>query len=79
KVAQDGRAYMNTPEVSIQNPIVTFAPHDMVGTIARMRPFLGQLGTTPARPLPDSHNAGDFGQALIGAPHDYGITKEQLE
>lgn len=79
KVAQDGRAYMNTPEESIQNPIVTFAPHDMVGTIARMRPFLGQLGTTPARPLPDSHNAGDFGQALIGAPHDYGITKEQLE
>lgn len=79
KVAQDGRQYMNTPEASIQHPIVTFAPHDMVGTIARMRPFLGQLGTTPARALPDSHNAGDFGQALIGAPHDYGITEEQLE
>ncbi|MDY0405176.1 acetamidase/formamidase family protein [Virgibacillus sp. 179-BFC.A HS] len=79
KVAKDGRNYMNTPEASIQNPVVTFAPHDMVGTVARMRPFLGQLGTTPARPLPDSHNAGDFGQALIGAPHDYGITKEQLE
>lgn len=79
KVAQDGKTYMNTPENSIQNPIVTFAPHDMVGTIARLRPFLGQLGTTPARPFPDSHNAGDFGQFLIGAPHDYGMTKEQLE
>jgi len=78
-VAYDARTYMNTPENSIQNPIVTFAPHDLIGTIARIRPFLGQLGTTPARALPDSHNAGDFGQFLIDAPHDYGITKEQLE
>jgi len=29
--------------------------------------------------MPDSHNAGDFGQFLLGAPHEYGITKEQLE
>lgn len=79
KVAKDGRAYMSTPEHSIQNPIVTFAPHDLVGTVARMRPFLGQLGTTPSRQIPDSHNAGDFGQFLIDAPHDYGLTKEQLE
>ena len=79
KVAHDAENYMNTPENSIQNPAVTFAPHDLVGTMARLRPFLGQLGTTPARPLPDSHNAGDFGQALIDAPHDYGVTKEQLE
>jgi formamidase len=41
--------------------------------------FLGQLGTTPSIPLPDSHNAGDFGQFLIDAPHEYGITNEQLE
>lgn len=79
KVARNGRSYMETPENSIQNPIVTFAPHDIVGAMARLRPFLGQLGTTPARPFPDSHNAGDFGQALINAPHDYAMTKEQLE
>jgi formamidase len=79
KIAKDGRAYMNTPEISVQNPIVTFAPHDLVGTVARVRPFLGQLGTTPKRPMPDSHNAGDFGQFLIDAPHEYGITHEQLE
>ena len=78
-VAKGGKKYMNTPENSIQNPIVTFAPNGMPGTIARLRPFLGQLGTIPARALPDSHNAGDFGQFLIGAPHDYGITQEQLE
>ncbi|MFD2131960.1 acetamidase/formamidase family protein [Pseudogracilibacillus auburnensis] len=79
QVAGDGRKFMCTPENSIQNPIVTFAPNDMPGTMARIRAFLGQLGTTPARALPDSHNAGDFGQFLIDAPHDYGITEEQLE
>ncbi|TRY37148.1 acetamidase/formamidase family protein [Geobacillus sp. LEMMJ02] len=78
-IARQGRYYMATPDNSVQNSIVTFAPHDLVGTVARLRPFLGQLGTTPARPLPDSHNAGDFGQFLINAPHEYGITKEQLE
>ncbi|RFU60229.1 acetamidase/formamidase family protein [Bacillus sp. V59.32b] len=78
-IAHEGHSYMAIPEQSIQNPIVTFAPHDIVGTVARLRPFLGQLGTTPSRPFPDSHNAGDFGQALIDAPHDYKVTKEQLE
>jgi formamidase len=42
-------------------------------------PFMGQLGTTPAVRMPDSHNAGDFGVFLVGAPHDYAITDEQLE
>lgn len=79
EIARNGREYMATPENSVQNPIVTFAPHDLVGTVARLRPFLGQLGTTPSRPFPDSHNAGDFGQALVDAPHEYGLTKEQLE
>jgi len=77
-IAHDGRKYMATPDYSVQNPVVTFAPHDITGAIARFRPFLGQLGTTPSRPFPDSHNAGDFGQALINAPHEYGITEEQL-
>lgn len=79
KVARNGKHFMETPENSIQNPVVTFAPSDIVGAVARLRPFLGQLGTTPARALPDSHNAGDFGQFLIGAPHEYGITREELE
>jgi len=78
KIAQNGRYYMNTPEHSVQNPIVTFAPHDLVGVVARVRPFLGQLGTTPSHPMPDSHNAGDFGSFLIGAPHEYALTREQL-
>ncbi|MBN8236356.1 acetamidase/formamidase family protein [Halobacillus kuroshimensis] len=79
KVARDAKGYMRTPEESIQNPVVTFAPHDLIGAVARLRPFLGQLGTTPSRPIPDSHNAGDFGQFLIDAPHDFGLTVEELE
>ncbi|ADG07222.1 acetamidase/formamidase family protein [Kyrpidia tusciae] len=79
RIAADGRQFMATPEHSIQNPIVTFAPHDIVGAVARVRPFLGQLGTTPSRPMPDSHNAGDFGSFLLGAPHQYALTQEELD
>lgn len=78
QVAKDAKAYMNIPEHSIQHPILTLAPHDLVGMVARIRPFLGQLGTTPKRAFPDSHNAGDFAQALIGAKHDYALTKDEL-
>lgn len=78
-IARDAGRYAALPEHSVQNPILLYAPHDLVGVVARLRPFLGQLGTTPAIPMPDSHNAGDFGQFLIGAPHEYGITAEQLQ
>jgi acetamidase/formamidase len=78
-IAWKAKQYAALPENSIQNPILTFAPHDLVGLVARLRPFMGQLGTTPAIPIPDSHNAGDFGSFLIGAPHEYGITAEQLQ
>ena len=67
------------PEHSIQNPILLFAPHDLVGVATRLRPFMGQIGTTPAVDLPDSHNAGDFGAFLLGAPHRHAVTPEQLE
>jgi acetamidase/formamidase len=79
QIARDAKSYAALPEKSIQNPILTFAPHDLVGLVARLRPFMGQFGTTPAIRMPDSHNAGDFGQFLIGAPHQYAITAEQLK
>ena len=78
-IARDAKRFAALPENSIQNPILTFAPHDLVGLVARLRPFMGQLGTTPAIRMPDSHNAGDFGSFLIGAPHEYALTAEQLE
>jgi len=79
KIACEADRYAALPEHSIQNPILRFAPHELVGMLARVRPFLGQLGTTPAIAMPDSHNAGDFGQFLINAPHAFGISAEELE
>lgn len=79
KLARDATKVMALPKESAQNPIVALCPADISGVITRLRPFIGNIGTTPAIDMPDSHNAGDFGQFLIGAPHKYAITKEQLE
>lgn len=79
KIARDSRKYSKIPKCSVQHSILLFAPHDLVGTVTRLRPFLGQLGTMPAVRMPDSHNAGDFGSFLIGAPHEFALTAEQLE
>jgi len=78
RIAGDAARMAALPDNSAQNPILLFAPHDMVATVARLRPFLGQLGTTPSTTIPDSHNAGDFGSFLIGAPHAYALTADEL-
>ncbi|HMJ36230.1 MAG TPA: acetamidase/formamidase family protein [Baekduia sp.] len=76
--ARDAAHAAALPANSVQNPILLFAPADLVGVVARMRPFLGQIGTMPSLDLPDSHNAGDFGAFLVGAPHRHAVTAEQL-
>jgi formamidase len=78
QIAHEAARYAALPENSAQNPILAFAPHDLVGLAARLRPFMGQLGTTPSKTMPDSHNAGDFGSFLIGAPHGYSLTADEL-
>ncbi len=77
-LASQAAEAMALPEESQQHPIVAMAPADIVGLVTRLRPFVGNIGTLPAINMPDSHNAGDFGQLLIDAPHQYGITEEQL-
>lgn len=77
-IAQRADHYSALPDASQQHSILNFAPSDMPGTLVRMRPFMGQLGTCPSIAMPDSHNAGDFGSFLVGAPHSYGLTAEQL-
>jgi formamidase len=79
RFARDAAHVAALPGNSVQSPILLFMPHDIVGAVARVRPFMGQLGTTPAIDLPDSHNAGDFGSFLLGAPHARAVTPEQLE
>lgn len=78
-IAHDAAAYAQLPDNSVQNPILAFAPSDLVGVVARMRPFLGQLGTTPSATMPDSHNAGDFGAFLVGAPHKFAMDAQALQ
>jgi formamidase len=78
RIAHDAARYAALPENSVQHPILAFAPHDIVGLATRLRPFMGQIGTTPSKTMPDSHNAGDFGSFLVGAPHAYALTAEEL-
>lgn len=77
-VASEARRWAAVPEGSIQNPILLFGPGQLAGLGTRLRPFLGQLGTTPAVTMPDSHNAGDFGTFLVGAPHEFALRAEEL-
>src|ERR687896_1743819 len=79
RIAHEAHRYAALPENSVQNPILAFAPHDLVGLATRLRPFMGQLGTTPSTTIPDSHNAGDFGSFLVGAPHRHALTADELE
>jgi acetamidase/formamidase len=67
---------MALPENSRQHPILLYEPSEMPGTLAHLRPFIGNVGTTPPVEMPDSHNAGDFGQFLVGADHDWGLDDE---
>jgi formamidase len=78
RIAHDAGRYAALPENSMQHPILAFAPHDLVALATRLRPFMGQLGTTPSTTIPDSHNAGDFGSFLIDAPHRYSLTAQEL-
>jgi len=78
-LARDAARAAALPEHSTQNPILAFAPHDIVALATRLRPFLGQLGTSPSTTIPDSHNAGDFGAFLVGAPHRYALDGQALQ
>src|SRR5918911_5562091 len=78
-LARDAARAAALPDNSVQNPILTFAPHDIVALATRLRPFLGQCGTSPSTTIPDSHNAGDFGAFLVGAPHRYAMDAQELQ
>jgi formamidase len=78
RLARDAKANAAMPEHSMQHSILSLARADISGLSARMRPFLGNIGTIPSRDLPDSHNAGDFGSFLIDAPHGYSFSQDEL-
>ena len=77
--AREAARFAALPDNSVQNPILGFAPHDIVALATRLRPFMGQIGTSPSTTIPDSHNAGDFGSFLVGAPHRYALEAGELQ
>ena len=79
ELARDAARAAALPDNSVQNPILTFAPHDIVALATRLRPFLGQCGTSPSATIPDSHHAGDFGAFLVGAPHRFAMDAQELQ
>ncbi|MFB6094057.1 MAG: acetamidase/formamidase family protein [Halanaeroarchaeum sp.] len=72
-LALDADTAAALPENAEQHPILLYEPSEMPGTLAHLRPFVGNIGSTPPIEMPDSHNAGDFGQSLIGADHEWGL------
>lgn len=78
-IARDARKYGSLPAASEQHSILSYAMADLPGLVAPMQPFVGNLGTTPSHDMPDSHNAGDFGAFLVGAPHEFGMSQEELD
>lgn len=79
RIAKEAKLFAHLPAASQQHSILSFAEADIVGLVSRMQPFMGNIGTTPSRDLPDSHNCGDFGAFLINAPHKYGMSQEELD
>jgi acetamidase/formamidase len=79
EIARNAADYSGAPTGSTCHSILVFALADMpAGIVSKIRPMIGNFGTLPGVTMPSSHNAGDFGGFLIGAPHDHAITEEEL-
>ncbi len=78
-IAKKAAEFAKLQDKSAQHSILVFAVADIPGVVARLRPFIGNIGTVPAIDMPVSHNAGDFAKFLINAPHQYGMPKEKIE
>jgi acetamidase/formamidase len=78
-IARNALKWANIPSSSKQFSILLANKYDLQGTVSAVRPFMGQLGTTPSVNIPDSRNAGDSATALLSKTHRYSITEEQLE
>jgi acetamidase/formamidase len=78
-IAGDAKTMAALPGLSAQHSILSLARADIPGLAARMRPFLGNIGTSPSCDMPDSHNAGDFCTFLVGAPHNFALSQDDLD
>jgi formamidase len=68
RIARRAGDYAALPPTSEQHPVLVLAPSDMPGVLARLRPFVGNLGTIPTLQMADSSNAGDVARFLWQDP-----------
>lgn len=78
EIAEQAHQFSAIPPESCQYSSNILAKGDIPGVLTRVRPMIGNIGSCPAIAMPSSHNAGDFGSFLLGAPHQYALTEEQL-
>ena len=79
RISKNALRWANIPGNSKQFSILLANKYDLQGTVSPVRPFMGQLGTTPSVNIPDSRNAGDSATALLSKTHRYSITEQELE
>lgn len=78
-IASNAESFMAIPKKSKQYPACILNKSDLAGTISRVKPMIGNIGTLPGITMPSSHNAGDFGSFLVGSSHRYSITEKELQ
>ncbi len=78
-IARHASQYAVLPAASQQHSTFLLGKADIAALLTRMRPFIGNMGTTPAIHMPHSHNCGHFGQLLLRAPHQYRLEQAQLQ
>ena len=78
EIATNAKHFSSLPSYSNQYSCNILARADFEPVSTRIMPMIGNIGTCPAIKMPSSHNAGDFGQFLINAKHNYAITNEEL-
>ncbi len=77
-IAEAASAFGALPPESRQHSTNLIAAADIPGIVSMVRPMIGNIGSCPAVVMPSSHNAGDFGGFLVGAPHDYALEEGEL-
>lgn len=79
EIARQAEYFSAIPPESCQYSSNLLAKGDLPGVLTRVCPMVGDMGSCPAVALLSSHNAGDFGSFLLGAPHEYAVTEEELK
>lgn len=80
RMAREARLYsgLDLYEQARAHSVLVLSKADLPGLLARVRPFIGNLGTIPSRDLPSSRNAGDIGVHMVGASHEFSLSEEEL-